>query len=129
MSVDYKLIGIRIKEKRKENRKTQEQLAENLSVTVGYISQLERGITKISLETLSNICAALNCDMEYFVSGITVENTEYMKDELYHKALLLNNNQRRMISEIIDVIKKYWLRFHVFPFIKDFSQYIAKKIK
>lgn len=107
MSVDYKLIGIRIKEKRKENRKTQEQLAENLSVTVGYISQLERGITKISLETLSNICTVLNCDMEYFVSGITVENTEYMKDELYHKALLLNNNQRRMISEIIDVIKKY----------------------
>ncbi len=107
MSVDYKLIGIRIKEKRKENRKTQEQLAENLSVTVGYVSQLERGITKISLETLSNICAALNCDMEYFVSGITVENTEYMKDELYHKTLLLNNNQRRMMSEIIDVIKKY----------------------
>ncbi len=107
MSVDYKLIGTRIKEKRKESGKTQEQLAEKLSVTVGYVSQLERGITKISLETLSNICAALNCDMEYFVSGATMENKEYLKDELYCKAQLLNKNQRQMLMEIIEVIKKY----------------------
>jgi transcriptional regulator with XRE-family HTH domain len=107
MSVDYRLIGTRIKEKRKEAGKTQEQLAENLSVTVGYVSQLERGITKISLDTLSNICAALNCDMEYFVSGVTMENKEYMKDELYYKAQLLNKTQRQMLLEIIDIIKKY----------------------
>lgn len=107
MSVDYRLIGSRIKEKRKEAGKTQEQLAEKLSVTVGYVSQLERGITKISLETLSNISAALNCDMEYFVSGATKENKEYLEDELKSKTKLLNNTQRQMLIEIIDIIKKY----------------------
>lgn len=107
MSVDYRLIGSRIKEKRREAGKTQEQLAERLSVTVGYVSQLERGITKISLETLSNICAALSCDMEYFVSGATVENKEYLKDELYYKAQMLNQSQRQMLMEMIDIIKKY----------------------
>lgn len=107
MSVDYKLIGTRIKEKRKEAGKTQEQLAEKLSVTVGYVSQLERGITKISLETLSNISAALHCDMEYFVSGATRENKEYLNDELYYKTQLLNKNQRQMLIEMIDIIKKY----------------------
>lgn len=107
MSVDYKLIGSRIKIKRKENHKTQEQLAESLSVTVGYVSQIERGITKISLETLSNISNILNCNMEYFTSGITIENSEYMRDELYYKTQLLNDNQRRMVSDIIDVLIKY----------------------
>lgn len=107
MSVDYRLIGSRIKAKRKEKKRTQEQLAETLSVTVGYVSQLERGITKISLETLSNICNALDCEMEYFVSGVTIENSGYMKDELYYKTQLLDKNQRKIISDIIDVIIKY----------------------
>jgi hypothetical protein len=45
--------------------------------------------------------------MEYFVSGVTMENKEYMKDELYYKAQLLNKTQRQMLLEIIDIIKKY----------------------
>ena len=46
MHVDYKLIGGRIKERRKARGMTQEQLAEALSVTVGYVSQMERGVTR-----------------------------------------------------------------------------------
>ena len=50
MRIDYKLIGNRIKTERKKSGITQEVLAEMLDVTVGYVSQVERGITKISLE-------------------------------------------------------------------------------
>ena len=38
MTIDYKIIGKRIKERRKRNDLTQEQLAERADVTVGYIS-------------------------------------------------------------------------------------------
>ena len=55
MAVDFKLIGKRIQEKRKELKKTQEDLAEYLDVSVGYVSNMERGTTKISLTTLVNI--------------------------------------------------------------------------
>lgn len=55
MSVNYKLIGLRIQQCRKQQKKTQEMIAEYLNVTVGYISQLERGITKINLGTLDKI--------------------------------------------------------------------------
>ena len=44
MSIDYKIIGKRIKERRKICQITQETLAEKLGVSVGYISQIERGI-------------------------------------------------------------------------------------
>ena len=47
MSIDYKLIGSRIKSERIRQKITQEKLAESLDVSVGYVSQLERGITKI----------------------------------------------------------------------------------
>ena len=53
MAVDFFTVGQRIQKRRKMLHKTQEQMAEALSVTVGYISQIERGVTKIRLDTLS----------------------------------------------------------------------------
>lgn len=50
MSIDYKLLGNRIKEQRIAKGTTQEHFAEQMDVSVGYVSQMERGITKISLE-------------------------------------------------------------------------------
>lgn len=40
---------------------TQEELAEHLDLSVGFISQLERGIAKPSIDTLSDICDVLGC--------------------------------------------------------------------
>ena len=48
MNVDYGAIGQRIKQVRRSRDMTQERLAEALSVSVGYISQIERGVTKIN---------------------------------------------------------------------------------
>ena len=59
MHIDYKLIGERIKKIRKACGLTQEILAEKLNVSIGYISQVERGITKISLDLLAAISSIL----------------------------------------------------------------------
>ena len=48
MNVDYGAIGRRIKQVRRSRDMTQERLAEALSVSVGYISQIERGVTNQS---------------------------------------------------------------------------------
>ncbi|HIZ16656.1 MAG TPA: helix-turn-helix domain-containing protein [Firmicutes bacterium] len=106
MGIDYKLIGSRIKLKRKAAGKTQEQLAEKLSVTVGYVSQLERGVTKISLDTLSEICYILNCDMSFFIAGTATGEISYLQDELIEKYSSLTQVQKRIILEIIDVLIK-----------------------
>lgn len=55
MTLNYKIIGSRIKIRRKMKDVTQEQMAEDLNLSVGFISQLERGICKVSLDTLANI--------------------------------------------------------------------------
>lgn len=104
MAIDYILIGNRIKEKRKSAGLTQEQLAEKIGVTVGYVSQCERGISKINLEKLSEICDVLKCDLSFFVTGSTTGATEYLYKELYEKYSKLNSLQRKQTLQFMDII-------------------------
>ena len=59
MNIDFSLIGQRIKQKRKAIKITQEKLAEELSVTVGYVSQIEGGRVKVNLEMLGKIATII----------------------------------------------------------------------
>ncbi len=70
MVIDYKIIGKRIKNARKEINMTQEVLAEKADVSVGYISQIERGICKVNLDTLAIIANILNCDVSFLIDGM-----------------------------------------------------------
>ncbi len=102
MSVDFKLIGSRIKSTRKKAGKTQEWLAEQIDVSVGYISQLERGITKINLETLGEICTVLNGDITYIVSGTAKMQSGYLNDEISEKFALLSERDKKIIINLIE---------------------------
>ena len=55
-----KNIGKKIKLARAKTNFTQEKLAEELSLSTRYISQLERGIAFGSATTIVNLCKALN---------------------------------------------------------------------
>lgn len=105
--VDYKLIGKRIKEKRQTAKLTQEKLSELLSVTVGYISQVERGITKVNLSTLSEIAAILNTDISYLITGVMPDGELYLTKEISEKYNKLTDKQKAMLHEIIDTLIKY----------------------
>lgn len=104
MSVDFKLIGSRIKSARKQVGKTQEWLAEQIDVSVGYISQIERGITKISLETLAEICAVLDGDMAYLVAGSAIGQNTYLKDEISEKFSLLSERDKKIIIDLMQAM-------------------------
>ena len=101
MNIDYRLIGERIKKERKRNEMTQETLAERLNVSIGYVSQVERGITKISLDLLGAISAILNCDVAYFISKSAIHSTEYMETEILNEIRELDSKKRKYILEII----------------------------
>ena len=107
MNIDYKLIGDRIKEQRVKNKMTQENLAERLDVSIGYVSQVERGITKISLDLLGHISSILKTDISFFVSGAAVKSDNYLLNELELSFCKLTHTQRKMLIEMINVIEKY----------------------
>lgn len=106
MSINYKLIGERIKIKRKEARLTQEQLAERLSVTVGYVSQIERGSTKPNLEMLSEICVILNCTLPYLTDGVITNKKDYLTEEINKKYAALNDKNKSLLMNIADLLQE-----------------------
>ena len=101
MNIDYKLIGERIKRVRKSRGMTQDVLAEQLSVSIGYVSQVERGITKISLDLLGAISVILNCDIAYLISESAVNSAEYMESEIVSEIRKLDDKKRKYILKII----------------------------
>lgn len=102
MSVNFKLIGQRIQGQRKKLHKTQENLAEYLDVSVGYVSLIERGKTKISLSTLARTADFLECNIGYLVDNISTENTNYLNLELNDKIKKLNDFEKETLFKLID---------------------------
>lgn len=107
MSVDYRLIGQRIQQQRKRKKKTQEQLAEQLSVTIGYVSQIERGVTKASLELLMKISYLLETDIYFLLTGSYHEESSYLNHELEERYSQLNDSQKRMLLEFMELLSRY----------------------
>ena len=101
MNVDYKLIGTRIKSLRKSLGITQGLLAEKLDVSVGYVSQVERGITKISLDLLGEIASVLGCDISSFITESSVKCNNYMANEIMEEINKLDNKKRAILLSFI----------------------------
>lgn len=60
MHIDYAAIGARIRQNRQRRSMSQERLAELADVESSYISSIEHGHKKPSLETLINVSNAMN---------------------------------------------------------------------
>lgn len=99
--IDYKLIGKRIKAKRKQAGLSQAQLAEQLFYTTGYISQLERGISRPNLDTLGNICSVLCCDITDLLKDSARNSYDYMTDEINELYEKLSQEERHMLYQIL----------------------------
>lgn len=101
MNVDYKLIGARIKSERARRGITQELLAEKLDVTVGYVSQVERGITKISLDLLAKISTLLECDIADLITNSAVNADGYLSDEITNDVRKLKSRDKKAVLALI----------------------------
>ena len=104
MHVDYTAIGMRIKAKRKARNMTQERLAEALGVTVGYVSQIERGVTKASLDFLAAVATTLHCDLAELVSGTAKGTQEYLSFEAATQFGQLTDREKRLTLAFIQML-------------------------
>lgn len=81
----------------------QEFLSEKLEVLIGYISQVERGITKISLDLLAAISGVLDCDICKFISD-SAAGSKYLSSEAAEKFARLNQRERRIVNAFMDLL-------------------------
>ena len=81
MGIDYGKLGLRVKKRRREMGLTQERLAECCDVSSTYISHIETGIAKVSLEVLYRVSVALQVTPDYFLTD-TTKSPAYIRGEL-----------------------------------------------
>ena len=106
MNIDYKLVGERIKRARKSKGITQENMAERLNVSIGYVSQVERGVTKISLDLLAAISTILECDISALVSECAINSTEYLESEIVCEICKLDQRKKKFIYNLIKLVNE-----------------------
>ena len=104
MNIDYAQIGTRIKQSRGSRKMTQEQLAEGLGVSVGYVSQVERGKTKISLDLLASIATHLNCEIAYLVDGSNTYQDNYLSEDLGCIFSSMSPEKKKMLLKIARIL-------------------------
>ena len=105
MNVNFKLIGKRIQEVRKQQEMTQAELAALTDMSDSYISYIETAKKQASLESLVRISNALGITVDELLSGNQLHNpTDYKTDIdlLMEDCSLL---ERRFIYELISVAK------------------------
>ncbi|MGN0386300.1 MAG: helix-turn-helix domain-containing protein [Lachnospiraceae bacterium] len=79
MELDYVNLGERIAKRRKQVNIKQNVLAEQLNISNNYLSSIERGKEKPSLEILIKICNALNITPDYLIMGSMHSNNVPMR--------------------------------------------------
>ncbi|HWR38175.1 MAG TPA: XRE family transcriptional regulator [Patescibacteria group bacterium] len=64
-----KPLGQKIKEVRRKNKMTLKDLSQQAGLSIGYLSQLERGLTDIATDSLANVARVLGVDFSHFFSS------------------------------------------------------------
>ena len=102
--IDYKKIGLRIKEARKNKGVTQEVLCNNLNISPYHYSKIENARVSASLETLAEIANYLNIDLNFLLSGTSTLNNSYLDNEMANLFNKCSREQKRMIIELTKVV-------------------------
>ena len=106
-----KSIGKKIKLARAKSEYTQEKLAEKLSLSPRYISQLERGIAFGSASTIISICKTLNINSDFLFDDLIKNDNpipnKMIDDKFLENYLKLNDNNKNVINFLVSDLVKF----------------------
>ena len=99
--------GTLVKNLRIQNNLTQNQVAEALGVTPGYISNVENNRTAMSLRILTYYARLVGCSLDSLVGELEPEYAETALDrELYEAILKLDVKTKEKLLKIIEIIEQ-----------------------
>lgn len=96
--------GTLVKNLRIENGLTQNQVAESLGVTPGYISNVENNRTAMSLRMLTYYARLVGCSLDSLVGELEPEYTETALDrKLYQSMIKLDIETKEKLLKTIEI--------------------------
>ena len=107
-------IGERIKNLRELSNLTQEELADRAGLTKGFISQIERDLTSISLDSFLQILEAMDENISDFFRESSAEKIVYRetdrvaieKEKIQRFELLVPGSTNRRLEPILLTLRK-----------------------
>ena len=104
MEIDYIAVGKRVAQKRHQLGLTQQKVCDLIEISDKYMSNIECGKSKTSLQVLSNIAVALETTLDYLVFGIPDPENRQNTDELYNKIQSLPKDKIDFINALLSVL-------------------------
>jgi transcriptional regulator with XRE-family HTH domain len=113
----FSQIGAKINKLRSDKKLTLKELSQLSDLSVGFLSQLERGLTTVAIDSLDNISKALGVDINYFFT-LSKEQSNFIqksyerevifmdKDNFIQYHLSNNLSNKKMLPRMIEVYPK-----------------------
>jgi len=89
---------------RKKNNYTQEKVAELTGLSTKYVSQLERGISGGTLETILKFCNVYKITPNSLLEPFINPNVYEYTNDIYKKIEQLSPKEQKIIANLIDII-------------------------
>lgn len=99
-NIDYAALGKRIKNKRVENKLTQEQLGEMCELSAAHIGHIERGTRILSVDVLFRIAQVLNVSVDYLLFD-SVENDNILSSI----APILKDSDKNKVNHFLNTVR------------------------
>ena len=100
----YEKIGKRVKEAREKSGMTQADLAEDVNVSVTYISSIERGLSFPRGEVLIGILNALNVSSDFVFCDVVNGSLKQKSCLLYDMVQCLSSKEQMKILEVVELL-------------------------
>ena len=104
MAIDYSVIGSRIKEARISKNLTQEELADQIDISVAFLSRVERGNSHINLKRLNQICGLLDVSEGYILNGASNNSKNYLEHEFAEFLKKVSPKKQKLIYNVAKAI-------------------------
>ena len=105
MSLDYQYIGKRIRMARKGRRISQERLAEIIGKTPGFLSAIESGKRKPSLETVVDIATALDVATDSLLAQNLHRRSQLYAEEFVEMLDDCTDYEQRILTDVLRTLK------------------------
>ena len=99
-----KYYGEILRKYRLENNYTQEEVSELTGLAPRYISQLERGLTLGSIDTLIKLCNAYKITPNHLLGGLLANPEQSLTYNSIQSYNSLNSYNKKIIDEMIKVL-------------------------
>lgn len=104
MALDYSVIGSRIKQARLAKNMTQEDLADQIDISVAFLSRVERGNSHINLKRLNQICGLLDVSEGYILNGASSNSENYLEQEFAELLKSVSPEKQKLIYNVAKAI-------------------------